>query len=67
MQSTTRWCLNEGSSRVVRTIEWRVLPDRPSRFTGHFSVSVAKRREWDSKAVIWAMLPVCNEIRLKRL
>jgi hypothetical protein len=33
--------------RVVRTIEWRVVPDRLSRFTGHFSVSVAKRREWD--------------------
>ena len=47
MQSTTRWCLNEGSMSSCTYDRMEVVPDRPSRFTGHFSVSVAQRREWD--------------------
>ena len=57
MQSTTRWCLNEGSTSSCTYDQNGVfhvahkppfVPNRPSKFTDHFSVRVTKRRERDS-------------------
>ena len=49
MQSTTRWCLNEGSmSSCTYDQNGGLFPIGRVNLTGHFSVSVAKRREWDS-------------------
>jgi len=53
MQSTTRWCLNEGSMSSCTYDQNGVfhmahkpsfVPNGPGKFTGQFPVSVTKRR-----------------------